>query len=320
MALQPTLLIGGAGFIGTELARSLSLQDRKVVVLGRGAERPVRLPAPCDYVCGDYANRGQLRSLLTPGCDVVNLAYATVPKTSFSDPTFDLLANLPASVTLLQLAAEIGVRRLLIVSSGGTVYGSARSLPIAEEHPTAPISPYGITKLTIDSYARMFHATADLPVLVVRPANAYGERQRTGVGQGFIAAAIAAIQAGRNVEIYGANGTVRDYIHVRDVAAGIHSALDHGCPGEVYNLGTGIGASNRDVLDLLTPLAEADGHAVRLIQLPDRRFDVEANVLDAGKLRAASGWQPTISLADGLARCWHAALARRPLGDTADDR
>ena len=137
-------------------------------------------------------------------------------------------------------------------------------------------------------------------------------------GQGFIAAAIAAIQAGRGVEIYGANGTVRDYIHVRDVAAGIHGALDHGRPGEVYNLGTGIGASNRDVLDLLAPLAEADGHAVRMTQLPDRRFDVEANVLDASKLRAASGWQPTIPLADGLSRCWRAALDRQQRGDATD--
>jgi UDP-glucose 4-epimerase len=259
-------------------------------------------------VQGDYANLGLLRSLLSPGCDVVNLAYSTVPKTSFGDPTFDLLSNLPANVALLQEVGRADVHRLVIVSSGGTVYGPPHSLPIKEDHPTNPISPYGITKLTIDSYARMFHATMDIPVLIVRPANAYGEAQRTGVGQGFMAAAIEAIQQGRSVEIYGARGTVRDYIHVSDVAAGILAALQRGQAGEIYNLGTGLGASNLDLLRVLESLAKSDGFAVQVNHLPERRFDVSANVLDSSMLHAATGWSPKVSIADGLAAMWRHGL------------
>jgi UDP-glucose 4-epimerase len=306
-----TLVIGGAGFIGSEVSRLLVEAGREVVILGRGPGESRCLLPGCRYVQGDYANLGLLRSLLNPGCDVVNLAYSTVPKTSFGDPTFDLISNLPANVALLQEVAQAGARRLLNVSSGGTVYGAPQSLPIREDHPTNPISPYGITKLTIDSYARMFHATMDLPVLIVRPANAYGENQRTGVGQGFMAAAIDAIQRGQSVEIYGAQGTVRDYIHVADVAAGIVAALERGKVGEIYNLGTGIGASNLDLLRLLESLAAADGFGVNVTHLPERPFDVAANVLDPAKLEAATGWQPAFPLAEGLASMWHHALQRR---------
>jgi UDP-glucose 4-epimerase len=310
-AVSPVLLIGGAGFIGLAVCRLLAASGREVVILGRGAPPAEPLPTGCRYVQGDYANVGVLRGVLPPGGDVVNLAYSTVPKTSFSDPTFDLLSNLPASVTLLQEVGRIGVNRLLIVSSGGTVYGEPTNLPIHEDHPTLPISPYGITKLTIDSYARMFHITSGLPVLIVRPANAYGEEQRTGVGQGFIATAIEAIQAGRPVEIYGKEGTVRDYIHVHDVASGIVAALERGGIGEVYNLGSGSGASNLDILRLLGRLAEADGFVVQRRHLPERRFDVSANVLDSSRLSQATGWAPTIPLTEGLTRLWHEALRRR---------
>jgi len=307
--MPPTLVIGGAGFIGIEVSRLLREAGGDVVILGRGAE-PLALPAGCRYVQGDYANLGLLRTLLMPGCDVVNLAYSTVPKTSFGDPTFDLLSNLPPNVAMLQEMQRAKVRRLVIVSSGGTVYGPASVLPIPEDHPTNPISPYGITKLTIDSYARMFHTTMDLPVLIARPANAYGEAQRTGVGQGFIAAAIDAIQGGGEVRIYGPAGTIRDYIHVQDVATGIMAVLQQGAVGNIYNLGTGIGATNLDLIRLLQGLADADGYAVRVNHLPERRFDVAANVLDSRKLADATGWAPRISLAEGLAAMWRHGLLR----------
>jgi UDP-glucose 4-epimerase len=308
--MPSTLVIGGAGFIGIEVSRLLREAGGDVVVLGRGSE-PLALPAGCRYVQGDYANLGLLRTLLTPGCDVVNLAYSTVPKTSFGDPTFDLLSNLPPNVALLQEMQRAEVRRLVIVSSGGTVYGAASVLPIPEDHPTNPISPYGITKLTIDTYARMFHTTMDLPVLIARPANAYGEAQRTGVGQGFMAAAIEAIQRGGEVQIYGPEGTIRDYIHVQDVASGIVAVLQQGTVGNIYNLGTGIGASNLDLIRLLQGLADADGFSVKVNHLPERRFDVAANLLDSRKLAAASGWAPRIPLAEGLAAMWRHALQRK---------
>ncbi len=309
--MKRCVVIGGNGFIGNAVVALLSQTDREVIVLGRSSGIERSLPASCRYVCGDYGNHTILRDLLQPGCEVIHLAYSTVPKTSYGDPVFDLISNLPPSVGLFQEALHAKVSKLVVVSSGGTVYGPAHSLPIDESHPTEPISPYGITKLTIDRYAVMFHRTMDLPVVVVRPANAYGETQRSGSGQGFLAAAIDAILAKREVEIFGVQGTIRDYIHLDDVAHGVIAALENGKSGEVYNIGTGIGTSNLDALEIIKTLAETKNLPVHYKIMPSRRFDVPANILSSEKLKRDTGWHPLVSLKDGLRNMWASALSSR---------
>jgi UDP-glucose 4-epimerase len=305
--MNRTIVIGGSGFIGKHLTKQLIASGREVHVVGRKESGASALPEGCRYISGDYGNAHALREILSPECEVIDLAYSTVPKTSFEDPLYDLTSNLPSSVTLLQEASRIGVRRVVLVSSGGTVYGPVESLPITENHPTRPISPYGITKLAVDRYAMMYHRNEGLPVIVVRPGNAYGEDQRTGTGQGFLAAAIDAIRSERDIEIYGEQGTIRDYVHVSDVASGILCALEKGHDGKIYNIGTGIGASNLEIVSMLRELAEADGFTVRARILPARRFDVEANVLDSSRLQTDADWMPKLSLKEGVRRMWNAA-------------
>lgn len=306
--MKRTLVIGGSGFIGRHVTRLLCESGREVTVLGRSSKPAPGLHPASRYICGDYGNRPLLRSLLCPKGEVIDLAYSTVPKTSYEDPSYDLLSNLPVSVGLFQEALEAGVGRLVVVSSGGTVYGPTDQLPIREDHATMPVSPYGITKLTTDRYAFMFHRNTGLPVVVGRPANAYGEDQRTGTGQGFIAAAINAVLSGREIEIYGERGTIRDYIHVTDVASGIISLLDHGDDGEVYNMGTGIGTSNEEIVKLLEEFASRVDLPVRRKILPSRKFDVQANILDSSKLKNECSWSPLIPLRVGLERVWKAAI------------
>lgn len=297
-------VIGGAGFIGAYVTRLLVNAGREVVVLGRRTKPDNVMPPAITYVSGDYGNQAVLKDILPGVEEVVDLAYATVPQTSFADPIFDIVANLPPSVRMLQEAAAAGVRKVVLVSSGGTVYGVAASLPIREDHPTNPISPYGITKLTIEKYAGMFHLASDLPVVIVRPGNAYGEEQRAFAGQGFIATAMHSIIRGEKIHIFGAEGAIRDYVHVSDVASGIVAALDRGEPGNAYNIGSSIGKSNLDVLREIEPLATRAGYSLRTETLPPRRFDVPANVLDIRKLGAVSGWCPQVSFASGIERVW----------------
>ena len=304
-------VIGGAGFIGVHVTRLLAESGRDVVVLDSRDQPGAPLPARARFVKGDYGDRAVVEQVLEGVGEVIHLAYATVPQTSFEDPIHDLLSNLPETVQLLQEAAQVGVSRFLFVSSGGTVYGVASSLPIGEDHPTNPISPYGITKLTLEKYARMFCATSGLPVVVVRPANAYGEEQQAAGGQGFIAAAIHAIIRGEEFGVFGPEGTVRDYIHVSDIASGILAALEHGEIGGTYNIGTGIGKNNLEVLSEIEPLASRDGFPVRMTTLPVRQFDVPANVLDSRRLAAVSGWQPQVTLRHGIERVWNAVLSQR---------
>lgn len=296
-----TLVIGGAGYIGTHLVPELLATGRRVTVLGRKATPLYELPEGIAYVSGDFGQRDLISSLLDRHQEVVHLAYATVPNTSFENPLADLLQNLPPTVQLFSEAADRGVK-LVLVSSGGTVYGEAIKLPIREDHPTKPISPYGVTKLTLENYAHLYAATHGLQFICIRPANAYGVGQRPFVGQGFIATAMASAMRGQPIRIFGQTGTIRDYLYASDLTAGIISALQMGHLSETYNLGSGVGLSNMDVIKAMAPLMKELGCEVRVEHLPERAFDVKANVLDTTKLQAHTGWKPKVEFDDGLRR------------------
>jgi len=292
-------VIGGNGFIGQWVVHSLQNHGHGVVVLGR-SPRPAELPAAAGYIQGEYGNQEVLASIIAETDAIVHLAYATVPSTSFSDPIFDLMANVPSSVALFQAAAAAGAKRVVFVSSGGTVYGNSASMPISENFPTNPVSPYGITKLTVERYAHMYHDLMGLPVITIRPGNAYGVRRSGKPGGGFVSAAVNAAVNRIPVRIFGDGSTIRDYVHVRDVAEGIVSGLDHGVPGETYNVGTGIGLSNLDVVTRVRSVMGLGVGDIDVEHLPFRGFDVRANVLDCARLRTISGWTPAISIEAGI--------------------
>lgn len=205
---------------------------------------------------------------------------------------------------LLEIASSYDVEKFVLVSSGGTIYGKTQEVPISEEHQTNPISPYGITKLTTEKYALMFNELNAIPVVCVRPANAYGERQKPFVGQGFVATAIVSILMGQEINLFGKSGTIRDYIHVTDVANGIVAALEHGMPGSCYNIGSGVGRSNNDVLDAIYPFAKMSNLECKTKILPPRSFDVPVNVLCSKKITNDTDWKRVVSFEEGIERTW----------------
>ncbi len=298
-------VIGGDGFIGTWLVDRLIEHDRKVTILDINPTPQRSHPESVHYIAADYGQKDLLAAALDGVDEVIHLAYSTVPKTSFDDPVEDIRNNLPATVTLLEAASNVRVEKFILISSGGTVYGKVDKVPIREEHPTNPISPYGITKLATEKYAVMFGELKGLAVICVRPGNAYGQGQKPFVGQGFVSTAIASILKGREVTIFGQTGTVRDYIHVADIADGIIAILEHGSVNSCYNIGTGIGRTNRDILDAIRPLAESVGFKVMVNTAPARPFDVPVNILDSTKLANETGWKPAISFEDGIKRTWN---------------
>jgi len=294
-----TLVIGGGGYIGAFLVPQLIACGRRVTVLGRSPQPRFPLPDEAKYVSGDFAQQELICSLLDTHEEVIQLAYATVPNTSFENPLADLQQNLPATVQLFTEVAQRN-RKLVLISSGGTVYGEALSLPIDETHPTKPISPYGVTKLTLECYAYLYAKTHGLQFICVRPANAYGVGQRPFIGQGFIATAIASSIKKMPIKIFGKTGSIRDYLNTSDVASGIVHALKYGKLSETYNLGSAVGLSNLDVINAITPLMHDIGCSISTEHLPERAFDVKANVLDASKLKKDTGWYPLVSFNDGL--------------------
>lgn len=274
---------------------------RGVTVLGRSKAPSYFLPDSVTYCSGDFGLPELIGNLLDEHHEVIHLAYATVPNTSFDNPLADLLQNLPSTVRLFSEVAERG-GRLILVSSGGTVYGEAVQVPIREDHPTNPISPYGVTKLTLEKYAHLYAVTHGLQVICLRPGNAYGVGQRPYIGQGFVSTAMASIMSSRSVKVFGQRGTVRDYVYVSDLAAGIVSALEYGHLSETYNIGSCVGRSNMDVIEAMSPLVGELGNEILVEHLPERVFDVQTSVLDSSKLYRHTGWQARVEFQEGLLR------------------
>lgn len=305
-----TCVIGGHGFVGRHVVRALLSSGRDVLILGRRRDRPDELPQAAAYASCDLVDRVSLRHHLEGVGEIVSLAHATPPVLGSNDLFGDHVANLQPVLVLLEEAERlVTLRKLIVTSSGGTVYGVAEDEPITEAAPTAPVSPYGITKLAIERYALMFHLLRSLPVAIVRPSNVYGVGQRAFTGQGFIATAIGHALRDEPIAIFGDGLTTRDYIHVNDVAAGIGAVLEMGSPGEAYNLGTSIGRSNLDILDFLRQLALADDLTLKVHQLPARGFDVPSNVLSYEKLFAQTGWSPKEQFEGRVAEMWSAMKA-----------
>jgi len=292
------LVIGGNGFIGSHLVKRLRMTGRHVTVLDRtGGVNGQPIPG-IHYVEGDFGDAEIIERLVEEHDEIVHLAYATVPNTSFDNPLADLDQNLHPAVQLFDIVARKGAR-LLLVSSGGTVYGEAIRIPIEEDHPTRPISPYGVTKLTLEKYAYLYAVTRGLQVVCVRPANPYGVGQRPFTGQGFISTAMATAMQGKPVMIYGEQGTVRDYIYIDDLIEGMLVALEQGACNEAYNIGSSIGRSNLEVVRAMVPLMRDIGVEIRIHHEPARPFDVKLNILACDKIRDL-GWQPRFAFEAGL--------------------
>lgn len=304
LSVRTVLVTGGGGFIGQALINKLTQKlDRRVIAVGRSLSPKFPLPDGVTYYPGDISDPCFIGPLLDCATDVVDLAYGTTPKTSYDDPVQDVVLNLPASVTLQRLASERNIQRYLLVSSGGTVYGNPKYLPIDESHPNNPVSPYGISKLVTEKYANFFFLMTGLPVIIARPSNAYGIGQYGRKPQGFIGVSMYSVMNDIEVEIFGERGTVRDYIYINDLAEGLVAVLDGGVAGETYNIGSGIGYDNADVLSVLGEVIGNDNR-IRIIHRPSRPFDVSANVLDSRKLTAATGWAPSYSLRQGIQEMW----------------
>jgi UDP-glucose 4-epimerase len=300
-------VVGGAGFIGRMLVQRLADSGRDVIVLGRSAQPPLPLDTRVRYIASDAPTI--LAKALVQVTELIDLTYASAARATFSDPLAELLANVPVSLAIMNAALDHKLRRYVYLSSGGTVYGEQRVLPITEAALPAPVSPYGITKLTIERYALLQHHHRQLPVVLLRPGNVYGPEQKAFTGQGFVATAVGSVLARKPITVFGARGTVRDYIHVDDVARAIVAALDHGEPGSVYNVGTGEGLDNMDIIELIRGEAGRSGFEVRCEFAPERPADVSANVLDASALQRISDWRPRIGCAEGIREVWQSQLA-----------
>lgn len=320
MSPMRCLVLGGRGFLGTHLVDALLRNGHHVVCF----DRPHVVPLGPTYLSnprfelkeGDFLSEADIANVL-PGCDVCfHLVSTTLPSTSNADPVFDIETNLLGTVRLLNLARGTGLRKLVFVSSGGTVYGIPASIPIDETHPTQPLCSYGITKLAIEKYLHLFRSLQGLDYCVLRIANPYGEMQRTHAAQGAVAVFLGKALQGEPVEIWGDGSVIRDYVYVGDVAEAFVKTLAFEDLERVFNIGSGRGQSLNEVLDTID---EVLGHPTKRVYLPGRGFDVPASVLRIDRAREVLGWEPRTGFREGVTRfaAWLRDNAATELGTPA---
>lgn len=294
------LVIGGCGFIGSHVVDVLAGLRCRLRVLDRRPEA-FRPPVPgVEYLAGDLSDTALLAEALTGMTSVIHLASSTVPATSNMDPVADITGNLIGTVRLLEVMRAAGVRDLVYLSSGGTVYGIPQTDPVAEDHPLRPVSSYSVVKVAVENYLHMERHLHGLRYCVLRPSNPYGPRQgHTGL-QGVIGTYLWNVLRNEPVEVWGDGSVVRDFIHVRDLAGLCVAALRSGRSG-IFNAGSGEGSSINRIVDAV---GAAAGRRVAPVYKPGRAFDVPRVVLDTARAREAFGWAPRIGLLPGIAETW----------------
>jgi UDP-glucose 4-epimerase len=303
--MSNVLLIGGNGFIGRHLSSLLVSLGYDVTILTRAPVHALDTVAGVHYETGDFRDLPIISKLVSRHEYIVHLAYDSLNLTEHNDIVTEFDRNVRPVEQLAAACLASNVQKLVIVSSGGTVYGNARNeSPIAETSSTDPISLYGTSKLMIERVAMLAFHRKGLPVCIVRPANAYGPGQTPFKGQGLVATALGCAYTGRKMMMFGAGETVRDYVHVEDVARSIGAVLQSGISGEIYNIGTGAGTSiNRLIHDYVAPLTARSGFEIKVSTEPARGVDVNYNVLSPEKLRVIDPIIP-VPLAEGLVNTW----------------
>ena len=295
------VVVGASGFIGSHLVDGLLAAGYRVKALARhlpGLISPVAQANPALKLCPLSMGDGLALQEAIEGADLVfHLASGSLPQSSNRDPQADVQVNLLGALKVLEAARLAQVQRLVMVSSGGTVYGVPQQVPIPETHPTDPTCSYGISKLAIEKYVALYRQLHGLDGLVLRVANPYGERQRLDATQGVVPVFLGKALRGEPLQIWGDGSTVRDFLHISDVVAALLAAAHYQGEERLFNVGSGEGLSLNQLVALLG--AELQ-RPLAVEYLPARGFDVPTNVLCIERAQRCLGWSPTVSVAEGL--------------------
>lgn len=301
------LVTGGAGFIGSHVADRYLAEGCEVTIvddLSTGLKE--RVPEGARLVQMAIQDPA-LKEVFAEGAfDVVNHHAAQIDvRASVADPQRDTEINLLGLVNVLECARRHEAGRFIFISSGGVVYGEAETVPTPESAPFRPGSPYGVSKAAGELYLYYYGVVHGLEYAALRYSNVYGPRQSPHGEAGVIAIFGLSFLKGEPITIFGDGTQERDYVYVEDVVAANWLATTKPLPppasvsSRSWNIGTRRGTSVNELADCL---AEVIGVDVERISEPARAGELQTSVLDASRARDDLGWEPTVSLAEGLER------------------
>ena len=293
------LVTGGAGFIGSHVVDLFVDQGFEVVIvddLSTGRASNLNLAAKFYQVDIRSPQLWEVFEAEKPDYVSHHAAQMDVRR-SVAQPLFDADINILGSINLIETAKDFNVKRFIYISTGGAVYGEPESLPCDESHPVNPICQYGASKHTVEHYLYMYHVNYGLKYTVLRYPNVFGPRQDPHGEAGVVAIFTGKMLAGEAVMINGDGNQTRDFVYVGDCAKANHLALtvDHQ-PG-IYNLGWGRPTSINEICSVLVNIT---GYTLPIEYGAAKVGETRHIYLDASKIKKDLGWEPTITLEQGL--------------------
>lgn len=291
------MVTGGAGFIGSHVADALLEKGAVVTVfddLSSGKRENVG--AGIALTVGDVRDEKAVPAALSDGVDCVfHLAAQIDVRKAVEDPGLDAQVNVGGTINVLSACVEAHVRRFVMSSTGGALYGEPSTLPATEQSAIRPLSPYGVSKYCAEQYIEYFHRMYGLGTVILRYANVYGPRQNPRGEAGVVGIFARRILLDESCIVYGDGEQTRDFVFVDDVAHA--NMLTMQGPLGTFNIGTGVETS---LNQLLAAFEHVVGHPVARQHEPARGGEVQRITLDASEATLRLGWHPTVSLEEGL--------------------
>jgi UDP-glucose 4-epimerase len=291
---------GGAGFIGSHIVDRLILEGDEVVIvdnLSTGKERNINKGAK--FYKLDILHSKLEKIIKKEKPDVISHHAAQMDvRRSVEDPLFDAQVNILGFIHLLEYAVKYGTRHVVFASSGGAVYGEQTQFPAPETHLTAPVSPYGISKLAGEKYLYYYKQNSGLDYTALRYANVYGPRQDPFGEAGVVAIFTQKMLRNEQAVINGNGMQTRDYVFVEDVVeANMMAIRSKPVQTDTFNVGTGVETSVNQLYKILQSLTDSP---LKEIHGPVKRGEQIRSVLDYSRIHKMMDWEPKISLKAGL--------------------
>lgn len=299
------VVTGGAGFIGSHLVDALLGAGHHVVILddlSSGSERNVAAEGDLEVVdVADMAALDQAMDTASPGV-IFHLAAQSMVTVSVSDPQRDCRINVQGTLNVLE-AARRHAAPVVFTSTGGALYGNDAPRPTPEDHPPAPVSPYGASKWSGEAYVQTWARASRLPHAICRLANVYGARQNAFGEAGVVAILSNLVWRGQSPTLYGQGKATRDYVHVSDVADALIRAEGH---GGVFNIST---ARETEVNEIFELIRDASGQTVDPRLAPLREGELERSCMDPGRALRILGWSAQTRVDQGVSATYHQLVA-----------
>lgn len=295
------LVTGAAGFIASHIADAYVEQGHEVVILddlSRGKRENIN--PNCRFYQCDIRDRQTVNKIfLEEKPQIVNHHAAQMDvRRGVREPLFDSQVNILGGINLIEAAVANGTQRFIYAGTAGAGYGEPKEMPVPEGNPMNPITPYGISKHTVEHYLFTFQFLYGMDYVVVRYGNVYGPRQSSQGEAGVFAIFAEQMLAGTQPTIYGDGTKIRDYVYISDVVAANVAALDRGTK-EIFNISSGVQTTDQEVFNLVRSLL---GTSVQPKYAPRRPGEIDGICLDISKAERLLGWKCQVSLADGAHR------------------